>query len=132
MRRGMVLGEVVSQVLSSRAPVNDEVILSDAVTHPIEAHVYGFGAALFDGVINDTCRAGIVRLDGRWGLRMTEISKSGAQPRCVFGIVEQGAHFSFGGRREDDAHDTAWHMYGAIHGGRGVFRKWCGMRVSGA
>jgi hypothetical protein len=33
--------------------------LGDAIIYPVEAHVNGFGAALFDGVIGDAGSTGI-------------------------------------------------------------------------
>jgi hypothetical protein len=54
MGRGMVLGEVVCQVLGTRAPVNQEVTMFDAVTDPIETHVYSLGATLANGGVDDS------------------------------------------------------------------------------
>jgi hypothetical protein len=54
MGRGMVLGEIVCQVLGIRAPVNQEVTLVDAVTDPIETHVYSLGATLTNGGVDDS------------------------------------------------------------------------------
>jgi hypothetical protein len=52
MGRGMVLGKVVCQVLGTRAPVNQEVTLVDAVTDSIETHVYSLGATLANGGVD--------------------------------------------------------------------------------
>ena len=46
MRRGMMLGEVVSKVVAAFAPMDDILVLGDAVFNPIKMHVHGFGAAL--------------------------------------------------------------------------------------
>ncbi len=54
MGRGMVLGEVVCQVLGTRPPVNQEVTMFDAVTDPIETYVYSLGATLANGGVDDS------------------------------------------------------------------------------
>ena len=53
MRRRMVLGEVVSEVVAAFAPMDDVLVLGDAVFNPIKTHVHGFGSALLDGVIDE-------------------------------------------------------------------------------
>ena len=44
-RRGMMLGEVVSEVVASFTPMDDILALGDAVLDPVKTHVHGFGAA---------------------------------------------------------------------------------------
>ena len=41
-----VLGEVIGKIFSSLLPVEAELFLFDATSHPVEAHVKGFGAFL--------------------------------------------------------------------------------------
>ena len=53
MGGGMVLGGIVSVVHGPRFPVHPELSLPDSVPDPIEAHVHGFGSALFDSVIGN-------------------------------------------------------------------------------
>ena len=54
VRQRMVLGEVVSEVVAAFAPMDDVLVLGDAVFDPIKPHVHGFGLALLDGVIDHT------------------------------------------------------------------------------
>jgi hypothetical protein len=55
MGRWMVLGKVVGQVLSStRAPVNKEVTVFDAVADPIKAHIDSIELPLEKGGVEDT------------------------------------------------------------------------------
>jgi len=49
----MMLGEVVGKVVAAFAPMDDVLVLGDAVLDPIKTHVHGFGAALLDCVIDD-------------------------------------------------------------------------------
>jgi hypothetical protein len=49
----MVLGEVVGQIVGATPPVDEELALGDVVFDPVEAHVDGFSAALFDSVVGN-------------------------------------------------------------------------------
>jgi hypothetical protein len=62
--------------------------LLDAVMDPIESHVLGFGATLFDGVVGYSIGAFVVRLDGHRRLRISKIFQSGAEAACFLRIVE--------------------------------------------
>ena len=62
---GMVLGEVVGQIPCPCIPIELELSLLDTVSEPVEAHVHGLGAFLFDGVIQDAITCCIIGLDGR-------------------------------------------------------------------
>jgi hypothetical protein len=68
---GMVLGKVVGEIVFTGTPVNDELALLDSVADLVKAHVYGFGATLFDRFIGDTSGACIVGLDGCGSLKMS-------------------------------------------------------------
>ena len=57
VRRGMMLGEVVREVVAAFAPMDDVLVLGDAVLEPIKIHVHGFGAALLDCVIDGNAHA---------------------------------------------------------------------------
>ena len=59
----MVFCVVVGQVGCSWSPVDVELALLDPVLQPVEAHVDGLGAFLFDGVCEDTMACGIVGLE---------------------------------------------------------------------
>jgi hypothetical protein len=49
----VVLGKVISEVALTFVPVIFEMFLGLAILEPEEAHVHGFGSALFDRVIRD-------------------------------------------------------------------------------
>jgi hypothetical protein len=68
-----MLGVVVSIVGTARFPMDTELALSDTVTDPIEAHVDGFGASLFDFVIDDAFGHCIVSFDGCCRLGPTQL-----------------------------------------------------------
>jgi len=58
----MVLGKIVGMVGCARAPIDVELTLFLAVTEPIETHVNGLGAFLFDRVVDDSAGGVIVGL----------------------------------------------------------------------
>ncbi len=63
----MVLGEVIGIVFETTAPVDDELAVGDAVFNPVETHVDGFGAALFDGIVGNSipiARDGVEGFEG--------------------------------------------------------------------
>ena len=86
MGRRMVLGEIVGMILTARLPIDLEVALADTVSHPIKAHVDGFGAALLDLVIDDPFCRGIVRFDGCWWLWVAHFFQCGAEHGTSLGI----------------------------------------------
>ena len=63
---------VVGQVGCSRPPVDIELALLDPVLQPVESHVDGLGAFLFNGVCQDTMACGIVGLEWCGWLWMAE------------------------------------------------------------
>jgi len=83
-----VLCVVVGEVVVAFAPVDKEVALADAVSNPIEPHVHGFRAALFDGVVTDAGGTCVVGLDGSGWLRMTHVGQNGAEHGGLFAVVE--------------------------------------------
>jgi len=58
----MVLCEVIGPIADTRLPKNVELALSHLVEYPIKAHVNGFGALLFNGVIGNAAGCAVVSL----------------------------------------------------------------------
>ena len=93
------------------APLYKKLALADSVSQPIEMHVDGFRAALFDSIVEDASGTGIVGLDrgGRlWVAR--QVGQGCTEPSSILCIVEKGTQFSFSGGGEDNTHDGTWHM----------------------
>ena len=84
-----MFGEVVGLVVCTFAPVDNELALTNSVTHPIKSHVYCFGTALFDSVVDNSGGAGIVSLDVGCWLRMSHVGECGAKPDSIFSIEEK-------------------------------------------
>ena len=101
MHGGMMFGEVVTQVVSTFAPVHEELSLSNTVLNPIKAHVHGFGLALSHSTIGDASSTGIVSLYRcRW-LRPSHFEENVADHDPVFSIVKKASEFGFCGRGHD-------------------------------
>ena len=92
----MMLGDVVSEVVAAFAPMDDVLVLGDAVLNPIKTHVHGFGAALLDGVIDDAQCARIVSLYWRGSLRVSKFEQCDAERRCIFCVMKKRAGLGFG------------------------------------
>ena len=93
----MVFGEVVAEVVFAGLPMDSKLALADAIADPVEAHVDGLGAALFDGVIEDARGTGIVDLDGCDRLWPAHFAEHRADGTCFLGIVDTGTDFCFCG-----------------------------------
>ena len=97
--------------------------MADAVANPVEAHVDGFGAFLFDGVIRNAEGGAVVRDHGSGRLGMTEFLQADSDRAGFFAIVvEKSSEFGFGGAGQDFAHDLAQDVDGSIGGRRGIIR----------
>jgi hypothetical protein len=68
--------------------MDNEVALVDPISDPVEAHVDGFGSALFDCTIGDPRGTQVVSLDGGGGLWMAHINECGAEPGSLFAVVK--------------------------------------------
>ena len=92
----VMFGEVIGSIIFSLAPVNDELVLFDSVTDPIETLVDGFGSTLFYSVVGDSSGSAVICLDDSWGLGVSHFDESCSKCSCFFAVVEQCAEFSFG------------------------------------
>ena len=86
MSRGVMLGEVVTKIGASRAPVNKEMATMGAILNPIKVHVNGFGSFLFDGVICKTCGSGDVYTERGMRLGMYELGKGYANGNGLLAV----------------------------------------------
>jgi hypothetical protein len=119
MSERVMFSEIVRQIVSAAAPVDKELALGNAVSDQVEAHVDGFGAALFYSVVGNTRGTGVVALDGSDCLWMPHLGEGGPEPDNIFGVVEEGTKFSFGCRVDKSFDDEAVDMNGTIAGRRG-------------
>ena len=65
----VVFGEAIGSIKFAFLPIYVKLVLSHAIAYPVEAHINGFGAFLFDCVIYNAIGCCIVSLDGGagWG-----------------------------------------------------------------
>ncbi len=81
-----------------------ELPLALAITEPIEVHVHGLGAFLFDRVIDYPTGSVVVHLQRCGQLRVTKFIQSGADWAEGLGIEEQAPNLA------SAALETTWHM----------------------
>ena len=112
-----MLRVVVGEVATARLPLDDELAVLDAILEPVETHVDGLGALLFDSVVEDASGDAVVSCDDSGRLGPTHLVESGPKGNGALGIEEGRASFSFGGRGEDVAHDASEHMEGTVERG---------------
>jgi hypothetical protein len=96
---GMVLGEVVGEIVFTGRPMNYELVLLDSVADPLKAHVDGFWATLFNRFIDDASCACIFGLDGCGSLRLPHFFESDAERDTVTSILEDDAELCFYGTK---------------------------------
>jgi hypothetical protein len=76
---GIVLGEVIGEIIFTGMPMNNELALLDSIAYPIEAHVDCFGPALFDCFVGNASGTCIFGLDWCGCLRMTHFLECNAE-----------------------------------------------------
>ena len=72
MSRRVMFCVIVGQIGYSGLPVDEELAAAGAVADPVEAHVDGFGALLFDGVICKSNTGWVFYLHGCGQLGLAE------------------------------------------------------------
>ena len=100
-----MLGKIISQVVSSSPPVDNELTLVDPVSDPIKSHVNGLGTSLLDGVIGNARSTGIVSLDEGCLLGMACVFQGCPKHNTIFGIEKKGSQFGFSGGSQDGFDD---------------------------
>ena len=114
MRRGVMLGEIVGPISVAGPPKDMEITLARAVADPVKAHVNCFGAALFDGVIDNATGSIVVSLEWGGRLRVAQLLQGNANGANGLGVEEKGTQFSLGGTGDNLTHDLTQDMHGAV------------------
>ena len=66
---------IVAQVCDAGLPVDEELTLDCAVAYPIQVYVDCFRSFLLDGVVGKAVCGGVVDLDWRGGLWVTQFAE---------------------------------------------------------
>ena len=88
VRGRVVFGVIVGKILGAFAPVDEEMALADTIAYPIEAHIHGFGASLFDCVVANAGGACIVGLDGSGWLWVSHVVEDCSEHGSLLSVVE--------------------------------------------
>jgi hypothetical protein len=110
----MMFSKTICLVQDAYFPMDAELLLAHAVVDPAKTHVDRFGPFLFESVVGDAGGSAVVGLQGLWRLGMSEFFEDDPDGAGLFAVVEEGWELSFGGAREDFAHDLAQNADGAI------------------
>ena len=116
----MVLAGVVGTIVLARFPINMKLALLNTVLDPVESHVNGLRAALFDAIGSQAITGAVVSFNRGGGLGMSQFDEGGAVATSFLGVEKGGANFRFGGARKDIFHNNAEYVNGCIdeRGGR--------------
>jgi len=112
--RPKVLRVGVGLIANARLPLDNELVILDAILEPIETHANGFGVFLFNSSIEDVAGNTVVSCHDSGQLGPSHFMESLSEWDSGLGIDESRAGLSFGGRREDVAHDASEDMEGPI------------------
>jgi hypothetical protein len=82
------LGEVVGKVVA-RLPFHGEVARLDTVSEPVEAHVDGFGSALFHGPVGHTNSTSVVGYEWCGLLWIIKVTQGCTEPLCRLLVQKQ-------------------------------------------
>ena len=82
----------------------------------MEAHVHGFGALLFDSVVEDAFAGGVVSSNWSGWLFVAKFDEGLADGATCLGVVEAASDFGFGGTGHDISEDVNIGMNGSVDG----------------
>ena len=111
-----MFGEGVGQVGFTRSVIDQELALPDTVLEPVPAHVHGLGPFLLHGPVGETVGRGVVDLDRRGGLGMSQFLQRGAHWYSVLGVEIGSPDLGLGGGSHDYINDGAECVDGSIEG----------------
>ena len=93
---GEMFCEIIPVICDAWAPDYAPLTLRCLVSEPVKSHVDCFGAALFDGVIEDAFSAFVVGLKHCGRLGMAQFDEGLSDRAAVLGIHESSSHFGLG------------------------------------
>ena len=96
---------IITSVVVAGFPIYFELALSASVTDPIETHIDGLGAFLFDGVRGKSYGGGVVHLYFGGRLRMIHFLQCGSDWDSLPTIDVSCSYFGFCRRSHDIVHD---------------------------
>ena len=90
-----VLGEVIGNIFSSLLPVQAELVLLDAVAHPVETHVKIFGALPAHVASEDAVEGCAVSFDQGGRLQVAHFEEGRADGNSLLDVEENRSIFGF-------------------------------------
>ena len=114
MVHGMVLGEVVGQVVHAWLPFDGEQIQVHLIPDPVVPHVDGLGLFLFHGAVGDADRTRVVTDDERGLLLVAKVGENVTDTGGFAANEKEGCILGLSGRGNHGADDAAEVIDGAI------------------
>ena len=111
-----VLGELIGKVLGSLLPVQSELILFDAATHPVESHVKGLGALLAHVAGDDAVGGCAVDIDQGGRLWVDHLGEGCVDGNGLLAVEENRTGFCFRGRSHEGTDGLTFSEYWTIRG----------------
>ena len=98
IKGGVIFCAIVGKIVGTRIPKELELTLSFTAAEPVLMHVYGFGFALYDGVVSNPKCSGVIKPDRRFGMMPTHLDKVLMKMDHGFGADEEAIKFGFDSR----------------------------------
>jgi hypothetical protein len=89
----MMFCVIITEIFTSWAPINVELFLADSVGQPMVSHVHCFQTFLFDCFVHVAVCSGVIRLQRRWGLCVTELGECDSERGATVGVVKARSNF---------------------------------------
>ena len=123
VRGRMMLAVVISIIVTSREPIDEELTESCPVLQPIEVHVDGLRALLFYCIVCEAGARSVVYLDGSGRLGMAELFECGSYGDGLASRHKGCRNFGFGDRAHDVSHDLGYDVERTVDRRCGFRRK---------
>jgi hypothetical protein len=114
MQSSMMFGEIIGTISLSFAPLSLKLTLAHTIVNPVKTHIDRFRPFLSDCVGCNAASSIVVGRHGSGRLWIPHFFEGNAERARFLAVVEQGAQFSFGGAREDFAHNVAQNVDCAV------------------
>ena len=94
---GVVLGEIICQILFSLAPVDDELVLIYSVLYPVEYHFDCLRPLMRNGPVGNALCCLIFGTYRRWCLGVAHLNENCSHDCAVFFSDKEGCELGFCG-----------------------------------
>ena len=116
MSRGMVLRDIVSNIICTWSPVDHELVLIDPVSNPVKSYINCLAPILFHCAIEESNGCFVINFHSSRWLWVAHLWKGHSKKKRFFSILKSSSHLSFHGWAYNRLEDLCYHMKWGIEG----------------